>query len=90
MIYFYIYLAIISLIAIIITISDKRRARRHKYRIRESVLLLFSALGGSIAMFFTMLIIRHKTNHIKFMLGISLIIIAQLAAFFVAWGFING
>ena len=90
MIYFYIYLAIISLIAIIITISDKRRARRHKYRIRESVLLLFSALGGSIAMFFTMLIIRHKTNHIKFMLGIPLIIIAQLAAFFVAWGFING
>ncbi|MBU5461520.1 DUF1294 domain-containing protein [Lachnoclostridium sp. MSJ-17] len=90
MIYFYIYLAIISLIAIIITISDKRRARRHKYRIRESVLLLFSALGGSIAMFFTMLIIRHKTNHIKFMLGIPLIIIAQLAAFFVVWGFING
>ncbi len=90
MIYFFIYLALISLIAVILTVSDKRRARKHKYRIRESVLLLFSALGGSLAMFITMLLIRHKTNHMKFMLGIPLIIVIQLAAFFVIWGFIHG
>ncbi|MEE0843433.1 MAG: DUF1294 domain-containing protein [Ruminococcus sp.] len=90
MIYFLIYLALISLIAVILTVSDKRRARKHKYRIRESVLLLFSALGGSLAMFITMLLIRHKTNHMKFMLGIPLIIVIQLAVFFVIWGFIHG
>ena len=90
MIYFFIYLALISLIAVILTVSDKRRARKHKYRIRESVLLLFSALGGSLAMFITMLLIRHKTNHMKFMLGIPLIIVIQLAVFFVIWGFIHG
>ncbi|MBQ4251331.1 MAG: DUF1294 domain-containing protein, partial [Ruminococcus sp.] len=49
MIYLLIYLALISLISVILTVSDKRRARKHKYRIRESVLLLFSALGGSLA-----------------------------------------
>ncbi len=83
MIYLLIYLALISLISVILTVSDKRRARKHKYRIRESVLLLFSALGGSLAMF-------HKTNHMKFMLGIPLIIVIQLVAFFVIWGFIHG
>ena len=90
MIYFFIYLALISLIAVILTVSDKRRARKPKYSIRESVLLLFSALGGSLAMFITMLLIRHKTNHMKFMLGIPLIIVIQLAAFFVIWGVIHG
>lgn len=90
MIFLLIYLALISLISVILTVSDKRRARKHKYRIRESVLLLFSALGGSLAMFITMLLIRHKTNHMKFMLGIPLIIVIQLVTFFVIWGFIHG
>ena len=90
MIYFLFYLAVISIIAIILTVSDKRRAVKHKYRIRESVLLLFSALGGSVAMFITMLMIHHKTRHVKFMLGIPLIIVAQLALFIVVWRLING
>jgi uncharacterized membrane protein YsdA (DUF1294 family) len=50
-----------------------------KLRIPEKVLLLFSALGGSVAMFITMLIIRHKTKHVKFMLGIPIIMIVQIA-----------
>jgi len=51
-----------------------------KHRTRESTLLLLSALGGSVAMLATMLIIRHKTKHVKFMLGIPLIILLQAAA----------
>lgn len=90
MIYFLFYLAVISIIAIILTVSDKRRAVKHKYRIRESVLLLFSALGGSVAMFITMLMIHHKTRHVKFMLGIPLIIVAQIALFIVVWRLIDG
>lgn len=90
MIYFLFYLAVISIIAIILTVSDKRCAVKHKYRIRESVLLLFSALGGSVAMFITMLMIHHKTRHVKFMLGIPLIIVAQIALFIVVWRLING
>lgn len=77
-IYFlYIYLAAISLISIIITISDKRRAITHRRRIRERTLLLFSALGGSLSMYITMQIIRHKTQKLKFMLGIPIIMVFQ-------------
>ena len=75
------YLALISLISVIVCIYDKIAAKkRPRHRTPEATLLLLSALGGSVAMLVTMLLIRHKTKHVKFMLGIPLIIIAQVAA----------
>ena len=85
----YIYLAAISLISIVVCIYDKfasKHAKRH--RTREAVLLGLSALGGSVAMFLTMLLIRHKTKHVKFMLGIPLIMILQAAAVFLIFRFV--
>ena len=75
------YLIVISIISMIICIYDKVISKKNdvKLRIPEKVLLLFSALGGSVAMFITMLIIRHKTKHVKFMLGIPIIMIVQIA-----------
>ena len=58
---------------------------RGGWRVRESTLLIVSALGGSIAMLLTMLLIRHKTRKPKFMLGIPLIIILQIAAAVLVW-----
>ena len=75
------YIAVISLISIIVCIYDKIAAKHNpKHRTRESTLLLLSAVGGSVAMLITMLLIRHKTKHSKFMIGIPLIIILQIAA----------
>ena len=79
LIYIAAYLAAISLLAVIFTIHDKRAARRHKWRVRESTLLLVAALGGSAAMLMTMLLIRHKTKHAKFMVGLPVIIAIQIA-----------
>ena len=74
------YLLIISVISVCVTVYDKWAAKkRPKERTRESTLLLLSALGGSVVMLLTMLAIRHKTKHIKFMLGIPLILILQIA-----------
>lgn len=74
------YVLIVSLVAVCVTVYDKWAAKkRPKERTRESTLLLLSALGGSVAMLLTMLAIRHKTKHIKFMLGIPLIIVLQIA-----------
>lgn len=74
------YLLIISLISVCVTAYDKWAAKnRPKHRTRESTLLLLSALGGSVAMLLTMLGIRHKTKHVKFMLGIPLIMLLQAA-----------
>lgn len=68
----------ISLISVIVTIADKRKAKKGAWRVPEATLLLLSALGGSVAMYLTMHLIRHKTKHIKFMLGIPVIILVQV------------
>ncbi len=78
------YIAIISLISIVVCIYDKKISKKNRVELRtpEKTLLLLSALGGSVAMFVTMLLIRHKTKHVKFMLGIPVIILIQAAAIF--------
>ena len=77
-------LALISLISVIVTVYDKWAAkRRPSGRIRESSLIALSVVGGSAAMLLTMLIIRHKTRHPKFMIGIPLILIIQAALIYV-------
>ena len=77
------YLTVISAASCAICICDKQASKRGEHRTRESLLLLLSALGGSVAMFATMQIIRHKTRHIKFIVGIPLIIMAQVAIAYV-------
>ena len=80
------YLIAISIISIIVCIYDKIAAKHNpKHRTRESTLLLLSALGGSVAMYITMQLIRHKTKHIKFMLGIPVIIVVQAAVAIAAY-----
>ena len=79
-VYVWIYFALISLFAVILTLRDKSVAQRNQWRVRESTLLLVCALGGSVAMLLTMRAIRHKTQHKKFMWGIPVIIVLQIAA----------
>ena len=79
------YLAVISVVSIIVCIYDKFASKHMTHhRTREATLLILSAIGGSVAMLLTMLLIRHKTKHVKFMLGIPAIIVLQaaLAIFF--------
>ena len=83
-----IYLLIINLIAVAVTIYDKICAVKRRWRVKESTLLLLSFLGGSIGMYITMLLIRHKTRHLKFMLGIPIILIFQLVIAFVIWRYL--
>ncbi len=80
------YLALISLVSIVVCIYDKIAAKHNpKHRTRERTLLLLSALGGSVAMLLTMLLIRHKTKHVKFMVGIPVIIVLQIALIAGVW-----
>ena len=85
-IYFEGYLIIINFAAVLVTVSDKHRAKKHWWRIPENTLLLVAALGGSPAMLATMLLIRHKTRHPKFMVGIPLILILQVAVVYFIMG----
>lgn len=87
---FLVYLILINIISVIVTIVDKVCAIKHIWRVRERTLLILSAVGGSVSMFVTMQIIRHKTRHLKFMLGIPAIFIVQCLIAFVIWRVVNG
>ena len=67
----------ISAVSVFVTVLDKCNARAHRRRVPENTLMLLSALGGSVAMHVTMRLIRHKTRHKKFMLGIPCIFVLQ-------------
>ncbi len=80
--YFYIYLVVINIIAVIVTVHDKFAAQRGAWRVKERTLMLISALGGAPAMYLTMLTIHHKTRKPLFMIGIPVIFIIELILFF--------
>ncbi len=67
----------VNLLAVLITIGDKLAARSGGRRVPEQTLFLAALLGGAAGMYLTMLLIRHKTKHKRFMLGLPLILIAH-------------
>lgn len=76
----YVYFIAISLVAMAVTIYDKIAAKkRPQGRVPEIRLFIISLLGGSVFMYATMLMIRHKTKHKRFMIGLPLMIAVQFA-----------
>lgn len=82
--YLIFYLFVINIIAVFVTVHDKLSAIRGRRRVREKTLFTISFLGGGTCMYITMLIIRHKTRHRSFMIGIPAIIIIESAILILA------
>lgn len=72
----------VNVLAAVVTVYDKAIAGKRRRRIPEQTLFLLAALGGAPAMYLTMLFVRHKTRHRRFMLGLPLLLAAQLVAYF--------
>ncbi len=81
----FVYFCSIQLIAVILTVKDKKNSVKGKWRISEKTLLLTGFLGGASSMYITMLMIRHKTKHIKFMLLLPLMILLHTVIFYIAF-----
>ena len=73
------YLITINIITFFIYGIDKLKAKKGKWRIPESTLLLLAIIGGSIGAWFGIKVWHHKTLHKKFKYGIPLIVIIQIA-----------
>ena len=73
------YLIIINAAGFLLMLIDKQKARRGAWRIPEATLIWVAILGGSIGSLIGMYLFRHKTRHLKFLLGIPVILFAQLA-----------
>lgn len=64
----------------VVNIADKRKAIKHKWRIKESTLWIIGLLGGATMSYLTMITIRHKTKHKSFMIFMPIIAIIQIIA----------
>ena len=62
---------------------DKRKARHGRRRISEKTLLLAAALMGGFGALLGMGVFRHKTKHIRFVIGVPLLLILNIATI---WG----
>ena len=71
------YLLIINAAGFLLMLVDKWKAKKNRWRVRESTLPIVAALGGSIGSLAGMYLFRHKTQHLKFTLGVPLILAAQ-------------
>ena len=73
-----IYLAIINATAMLLMLADKVKAKKKAWRIPERTLLLTAALGGSLGAFLGMELFRHKTKHLRFTLGIPVMLAVHI------------
>lgn len=72
------YLVLVNACAFILMLTDKLKAKKGLWRIPESTLMGIALAGGSIGAICGMYLLRHKTRHLKFKLGLPLILLAQL------------
>ena len=79
--YFYAYLLLINAAGFALMLTDKRKAIKGHWRIPERTLLTCAMLGGSIGCLAGMHLVRHKTRHMKFTLGIPVILAIQLIGY---------
>ncbi len=72
------YLLIINAVGFLSMLLDKLKAKKNAWRIPERTLLLIAILGGSIGSLLGMYLVRHKTQHPKFTIGVPLILAVQV------------
>lgn len=76
--YLLIYLLIINAVGFTLMLIDKWKAKKNRWRIPEATLMGVAALGGSVGSMLGMYTVRHKTQHIKFTVGIPVILVVQI------------
>ena len=76
--YFLLYLLLINAAAFLLMLIDKVKAKKNLWRIPDATLFLVAAVGGSIGSLLGMYTFRHKTKHIKFIVGMPLILAAHI------------
>ena len=73
-----VYLIIVNAAGFVLMLVDKYKAKKNLWRIPEATLMGTAVMGGSLGILFGMYTVRHKTKHVKFRVGVPVILAAQL------------
>ena len=72
------YLLIMNAAGFLVMTMDKLFAKINAWRIPENTLIGMAAFGGSIGIWSAMYVVRHKTKHMKFVIGVPVILAVQI------------
>lgn len=75
-----IYLLLINALGFLLMLVDKYKAKKNLWRIPEATLLGVGIMGGSFGCLVGMYLVRHKTRHLKFTMGLRVILAFQVIA----------
>jgi uncharacterized membrane protein YsdA (DUF1294 family) len=75
---------VMNIVGLIIMGEDKKRAKKHEYRISEQTLWLVALFGGAVGATAGMQLFRHKTKHLSFKIGFPFLAGIELVLF-VTW-----
>lgn len=81
-----IYLVLINAVAFALMLADKHKARKNLWRIPEATLLTAALLGGSLGAIAGMYAARHKTKHLRFSVGLPVILALQVITGIILYG----
>ena len=73
-----IYLVLVNAAAFFLMLADKLKAKKGAWRIPERTLIGIAVIGGSIGAIAGMNLFRHKTRHLKFSIGLPMILAVQV------------
>lgn len=71
--YFILYILIVNIYGFAIIVIDKYKAKKNRWRIKEMNFFIVAFVGGAIGVLLGMMMVRHKTQHKSFYIGIPLL-----------------
>ncbi len=74
------WLLLMSVVLFLVMGRDKALSKTRKRRVPEATLFVLALLGGALGGVLGMQIFRHKTQHMKFVVGFPLIALIQWGA----------
>jgi uncharacterized membrane protein YsdA (DUF1294 family) len=73
-----IYILVINITGFASMGVDKYKAKNRLWRIKEATLFMYAIIGGSVGSILGMYVFHHKTKHTKFVVGMPLVLVAQI------------
>ena len=78
------FFLVMSLFSFFTMGHDKSAAKNNKRRVPEHKLWKLAIFGGGVGAYLGMVFFRHKTKHMNFRIGFTLLAIVQIV--FIVWG----
>ncbi|MGE7695221.1 DUF1294 domain-containing protein [Lysinibacillus sp. NPDC094177] len=79
------YMAVVSIVLLIMMGIDKSKAKKHEWRIAERTLFTLAITGGAVGGVLGMYLFRHKTRHNSFAFGFPLLAAIQFFILVQLW-----